>query len=441
MLKILQIIKKYIGEILQPFPRLRFLIKKVYKISIFCFFKLVALFYHSGHNFLKESNVTNITNKKYHYFFGYYDKCPWNNTGKYLLCLKTSFANRMPKPGESAEIYYIDLNKKKNTMYKIAETKAWCWQQGCMLQWFKSKNEDLIIYNDFRDNEYVSVISDLKGKVKKILPLPIYTITEDGKQALGLNFGRLHYGSAGYGYITKPYLDFKKLCPRNDGIWHINIDSNKYKLIVSLRQIYEFDFKKNIKNAFHYFNHLKFNPNGTRFVFLHRWNYKGGWHPEGRNFTRMFTANIDGSDLYCLSDYEMVSHFTWKDNEHILAWARQPINKNHFYLFKDKTKDVKIIGKNILLEDGHPSYSPDGRWILLDTYPNKIRLRKLLLYDTFNSRIIEIGNYFTSFKYEGVLRCDLHPRWSNDGKKICFDSTHEGIKRIYVMDVSSIVEA
>lgn len=326
-------------------------------------------------------------------------------------------------------------------MYKIVETKAWCWQQGCMLQWFKSKNEDLIIYNDFRDNEYVSVISNLQGKVKKILPLPIYTITEDGKQALGLNFGRLHYGSPGYGYITKPYLDFGKLHPDDDGIWNINIDSNKYKLIISLRQIYEFDFKKNFKNAFHYFNHLKFNPNGTRFVFLHRWNYKGGWHPEGRSFARMFSANVDGTDLFCFLDYEMVSHFAWKNNDHILAWARQLKNKEYFYLINDKSKNMKIIGKNLPLEDGDSSYSPDGRWILIDTYPNKTRLRKLILYNTFSSRLIDIGNYFVPFKFWEALRCDLHPRWSNDGKKIYFDSTHEGIRRIYIMDVSSIVEA
>lgn len=160
-----------------------------------------------------------------------------------------------------------------------------------------------------------------------------------------MNFGRLHYGSPSYGYISKSYLVFKKLVPDDDGVWHINTESGEYKLIISFKQIYEFDFKENFKNSFHYVNHLKFNPNEKRFVFLHRWNHEGGWHPEGCNFTRMITAKIDGSDLYCLSDCEMVSHFTWKDNKYILAWARQPIDKDYFYLFKDKTKEVKVVGK------------------------------------------------------------------------------------------------
>jgi len=136
LVKTFSITKGFIRELLQPFPRIRIFVKKMYQISIY-------------------------------YFFGYYDKCPWNSTGKYLLYFKTSFADRMPKPGESAEVGYINLNKNKNNLFKIAETKAWSWQQGCMLQWFKANNKDLIIYNDFREGKYISVISDLQGKVKK----------------------------------------------------------------------------------------------------------------------------------------------------------------------------------------------------------------------------------------------------------------------------------
>jgi Tol biopolymer transport system component len=33
---------------------------------------------------------------------------------------------------------------------------------------------------------------------------------------------------------------------------------------------------------------------------------------------------------------------------------------------------------------------------------------------------------------------DLHPRWSPDDRQICFDPVHEGHRRVYLMDVSSL---
>ena len=42
---------------------------------------------------------------------------------------------------------------------------------------------------------------------------------------------------------------------------------------------------------------------------------------------------------------------------------------------------------------------------------------------------------------KGPVRCDLHPRWSPDGRRVCFDSVHGGTRQMYVMDVSEVVGA
>ena len=86
--------------------------------------------------------------------------------------------------------------------------------------------------------------------------------------------------------------------------------------------------------------------------------------------------------------------------------------------------------------DGHPSVSPDGRLVVTDTYPNRNRMAILkVLNDDFN---IVIARVFAPFKYDNDTRCDLHPRWSRDGKKIYFDSVFEGHRGLYAVPVDHI---
>ncbi|MEW6382237.1 MAG: hypothetical protein AB1611_21955 [bacterium] len=344
----------------------------------------------------------------------------------------------MPKPGEPAEICRIDLHSHSG-LEKIAETRAWCWQQGCMLQWLGDISHQYIMFNDFQDGKYVSVITDTCGAMKKILPLPVYAVTKNGQQSLSINFARLHYGGPGYGYVARPFTDSDKPAPEHDGIWHMDIETGEHKLIISLEQVVKSFRVKKFENAFHYFNHLEFNPSGTRFVFFQRWFYRGKGDSRSQNFTRMFTANPDGSGIYLLADHGMVSHFTWQDDTRLLAWSKHPLAGCCYYLFEDKTENVRIVGEGILTEDGHPTYSPDGRWILTDTYPNDRRMRTLILFDSINSRRIELGRYFAPFAFDGPIRCDLHPRWSRDGKTVCFDSAHEGMRAVYTANVEELV--
>ena len=105
--------------------------------------------------------ITPITQGPKHHFFGYYDKSPWDGTGNYILAMETDFIDRMPQSEDMATIGFVD-QKKSYQFKEIAETRAWNWQQGCMLQWMPPDYKKYVIYNDKYEDSFVSVIQDVQ---------------------------------------------------------------------------------------------------------------------------------------------------------------------------------------------------------------------------------------------------------------------------------------
>jgi hypothetical protein len=113
----------------------------------------------------------------------------------------------------------------------------------------------------------------------------------------------------------------------------------------------------------------------------------------------------------------------------------------HYLLYTDQTDKVDILGNDVFSVDGHCSYSPDRKWMMTDTYPDKEDNRTLMLFHLASETRIDIGKFFAPPELQGPIRCDLHPRWSRDGKKVCIDSAHEGHRQVYVIDVSEVIES
>ena len=381
-----------------------------------------------------ELPAEQVTPSGKHHFFGYYDKFPWDSSGRYFLALQVDFIDRPPNPEDVATVGMVDLSSGE--WHALDETRVWNWQQGTMLQWVGSAPDRQIIYNSLEGERYGAVIRDVHTGETRTLPRPVYALSPDGSQAVTLNFSRVHRCRRGYGYEELPDPWEADDHPKEDGIYQMDLQTGDSRLIVTLDQIVQVRHDETMDGCQHWFNHLQFNTAGTRFLFLHRWA-----HPEAGRYTRLFTANPDGSDVCCVADHQLVSHFDWRDEGHILAWARQNDIGSYFFLFTDKSDEVAIVGKDVMTADGHCSYSPDRKWILNDTYPSKEESKRgLYLFRTEDDRRIDIGRFYSPPEVTGEIRCDLHPRWNRDGTKICFDSVHEGERQIYAIDVAEVVE-
>ncbi|HEU5317112.1 MAG TPA: hypothetical protein VFX49_13470 [Chloroflexota bacterium] len=386
-----------------------------------------------------------VTTGPGHHTAGYYDKTPWDVTGRYLLALRAQFCDRAPTADDVAVLGVVDLHDGERFL-PFAETRAWNWQQGCMLHWLSAPlahspadvpapQRHLVIYNDRDGDRFVAVVVDaLSGREVRRLPRPVYGLSPDGRQAVTLNFSRLHRERPGYGYagVPDPWADV--LEPEDDGIWWMDTQTGDHRLIVPTALLARTARRPPMEGAVHRFNHLQWAPDGRRFAFLHRWRPHQG-APRG-HLTRLCTAAPDGSNLAILADEERVSHYDWRDATHVLAWARSRGTES-FFLFQDPSGAAEIVGPDAMPRDGHCSYSPDParRLIANDTYPDAEHHRTLYVFDTQTDRRTDLCRVYSPPQLANDFRVDLHPRWSRDGTQVCFDSAHEGSRQLYLAEV------
>ena len=398
--------------------------------------------------------VTQLTTGPHQHWFGYYDKQQVSASGRYALSNQVDLFFRSPTPQDTLQVGMIDL-EDSNQWTKLSQSSAWGWQQGCMLQWLPGSSEE-VIWNARLEDQFVSIIHNIKTGQQRILPKPIYTLSPDGQTGFGIDFARLQFFRPGYGYATED-TSVPEKAPEDTGIYRMNLQTGENELILSYADLSKLERSLgSTADNYHWINHLLVNPSGQRMIFLNRSRpyptpeeYRKGTGKDLQGddlyVTRAITVNTDGSDLYALNDSGQFSHFIWKGDDALCAWA-EPEDKDQkaFYLFQDHTKQYQVVGEEAMRVNGHNTYVPNtnDEWILNDTYPQgEERMQELYLYHVPSQRKVILGKFHEPEKFSGEWRCDLHPRCNPQGTTVFFDSTHQGGKRqMYAVDIGNIIK-
>ncbi len=382
--------------------------------------------------------VRQITQGPQFHWFGYYDKLQFSPDNRFVLTNKVSFEHRSPTADDVIEVGMIDLHEKDKWI-PLGRSKAWCWQQGCMLQWIPG-TKSKVIWNDREKDRFVSHILDVKTGDKRTLPTPIYALSPNGKEAVSCDFARVADCRPGYGYAGIRDRFFDDMAPAGSGVTHVNLETGAEKLIVTHKQLATTGkVFENHPDSKHHAYHLLCSPDGKRFILFHRWT-----QPKGGHFTRLITAAMDGRDLRIVIPNGYASHFIWRDATHILSQGKGWLGTEGWgdFLFEDKDSGiVDEIGKGVLDSGGHLSYLRNNEWLLNDTYPKgPQRLQTPHLYHIPTNRRIDLGKFPLPREYAGEWRVDTHPRLSRDERWVCIDSPHTGQGRqLHLMDISGIV--
>lgn len=372
-----------------------------------------------------EGPIQITSGDKDHLFASYYGINSWSADQKYATVLRTEVRNRIPTEDEPATLGLVDMDTYE--FIPLAQTRAWNFQQGCMAHWLGTSPDSLIIYNDLREGKTVSVILNVYTREElKVIPYPVSAVSPDGTKAVSINFSRIRftrpdYGYGGDGQDSRMDVQF----PEDDGLFLIDLETGEAELLVSIADVKDLVPTLNEEGR-EYFNHTLFSRDGSKIFWLAR-------AIPNRNTTAL-TVNTDGTALQrCFPDGWDGSHFDWLSGDRLMVTAKYDAKQYTHVLFTVGEQNYYRLGKGILDYDGHGTFSPDGKWMITDTYPSGgMREQKIYLMDMETEAVLSLGRYPHSDEYEAGARCDIHCRWSPAGDLIGFNSTHEGSRQVYI---------
>lgn len=360
-------------------------------------------------------------------FGGYYDIATVNNKGQVLSHMSSVASVNLPSDSVPVDITITNIHD--GTTKKIAESKAYNWQQGTRLHWL---NEELFVFNDFNEDlkRYESkVFSAKENSLIKTFDYPVQAVYKD-QYFLSINYQRLLSMRPDYGYRSLPPLQQSELTNlKDDGIWKIDYAYGNAKMLHTIEDVANVERKDIFKDCTHKLNHLIIQPNEKGFMFIHRY-FQGK-----RRYDRLMYSDFE--TIKVVIDEEYVSHCYWLDNETILGYLKANGENGYYYLGLDGVAILCPEMTQLQLGDGHPSSF--GDWIVFDSYPDKSRMQKLFLFNRKTKELHCLAELFQSTKYKNETRCDLHPRFSTSGKHISFDTVYQGKRRQQVIDITTIL--
>lgn len=358
------------------------------------------------------------------FFYGFHDTSPWSLDGEYILSHKFSGANVPTEPGSgSIEFGFFDRDDLESFKV-IGSTTTWNWQQGASLQWIHG-HEALFTVNNLAAGRPEAQIWHLSGEIRRRFSAHLANCSPDGRYGVSYCFGRLSKGMPGYGYSNIPKA------AETDELSVIDLSSGHKMACIRLPDLANASPAETMDGAYHFFSHALFSPSSDRFLFYHRWR-----QPTGVLNTRLYSVDIHGKDLFLYPGRDY-SHLAWKNEREVLAYCRGDGRNWGYYMLKDGIGEAQRVGESFFKSDGHPQFHNDGDTFVTDSYPDRFRQQKLFTFRVSSGVGYELLRLKIPFRYRREQRCDFHPRWSPNGKAICFDSAHEGVRALCILPINS----
>ncbi len=368
--------------------------------------------------------VRQLTTGPEHHFFGYIghvQNIPWNQSGRYIVALRTPVRDHLPDATEPAEIILLDT-QNDYAPRALDRCRAWNPQQGTMLYWNPQAAETQFFFND-RDpatNKVFCVLFDISRSStgERLLeyrfddsPVGNSGVAQRGGKFLAINYGRMARLRRVTGYAGAFDWTGDEKHPANDGVFLIDVASGSKKLLVSFQQLAAAlrDIAPAIDQQALFINHTLWSRDDSRIYFYVR----GGWDAGGTQVNVPVIMNADGTNLRPLKDF-IGGHPEWLDGHRLIG----TLNSEQIIYDTDAMKVVGKLGdKKIFPKPGDDiALSPDGRW-LVNGYrigsENFYAFLRLSDGSSVTSRAFDVRGWT-----QGDLRVDPSPCWNRTSNQI-----------------------
>lgn len=385
-----------------------------------------------------ELSVTQLTYGPEHHFFGYIGHArtiPWNGTGRYILCLRTTFQDHMPGPGETADVCLIDTEDDGRVL-QVDRSLGWNPQQGTMFYWNPHKPDTQFFFND-RDPKTGDVFtvlydvedSDRVREYRYDTSFGNSGVAQNGGSFLGLNYARMARLRKVTGYVGASDWTEGVDHPDNDGVHRVNVETGAHLVVASFAQIADAlrDMGSQEVPAL-FINHTLWNRDDDRIYFYAR----GGWSGNpGSKVNQPFTVDPDGSNLTPQSVF-IGGHPEWEHGHRLIGGrdGKLVIYDSEAQAIVGQIADEEIIPK----PGGDSALSSDGTHIV--TGYGFDGHNQWVIYRLADSEWARTGRFDQRPYVSGDLRSDPAPCWNRNGDRILIPSlTADGTRQLHVITI------
>ena len=136
------------------------------------------------------------------------------------------------------------------------------------------------------------------------------------------------------------------------------------------------------------------------------------------------------------------NHPIWYNDEEVLMNLREEKNGPFkFTVFRNYSEGHNIVARDCA-GSGHPTRLSSKNRIITDSYFfHRVQRLHLVDYSSGHATKYDLARFRYNYNLTGINRCDLHPRVNRAGDLVCFDSTMEGTRSMYVIDIRRFLES